>query len=142
MVEFDGQVEVTGADGPVPFISLFQGREELVAYKHMWWDGAPHQGQCEGCTFTAWHLHDVSYLNSRGVSYAVLTTAPPQEIAPFVEFMGYTQPGTRCVTWSPRSVGAWARSSVSCATATARSSLIPPPAAAWRRPADPSPCST
>ncbi|GAB6902289.1 DUF899 family protein [Kineosporia succinea] len=92
MVEFDGQVEVTGADGPVPFISLFQGREELVAYKHMWWDGAPHQGQCEGCTFTAWHLHDVSYLNSRGVSYAVLTTAPPQEIAPFVEFMGYTQP--------------------------------------------------
>ena len=55
MVEFDGTVEVTGADGPVPFTDLFQGRDELLVYKHMWWDGAPHQGQCEGCTVAAWH---------------------------------------------------------------------------------------
>ena len=47
MVEFDG-VKVVGADGPVPFLDLFQGRDELVVYKHMWHDGAPHQGQCEG----------------------------------------------------------------------------------------------
>ena len=45
MTEFDGKVEVTGAGGPVPFLDLFQGRDELVVYKHMWWDGAPHQGQ-------------------------------------------------------------------------------------------------
>ena len=50
MVELDGAVEVTGADGPVPFLDLFQGRDELVVYQHMWYDGAPHQGQCEGCT--------------------------------------------------------------------------------------------
>jgi Bacterial protein of unknown function (DUF899) len=56
MVEFDGKVEVTGPGGPVPFLDVFQGRDELVVYKHMWWDGAPHQGQCEGCTVTAWHL--------------------------------------------------------------------------------------
>jgi predicted dithiol-disulfide oxidoreductase (DUF899 family) len=54
MVEFDPTVEVIGPDGPVPFLDLFQGRGELVVYKHMWWDGAPHQGQCEGCTTTAW----------------------------------------------------------------------------------------
>ena len=54
MVEFDPTVEVTGPDGPVPFLDLFQGRDELVVYKHMWWDGTPHQGQCEGCTTTAW----------------------------------------------------------------------------------------
>jgi predicted dithiol-disulfide oxidoreductase (DUF899 family) len=47
MVEFDPTVSVVGADGPVPFLDLFQGREELVVYKHMWHDGAPHQGQCE-----------------------------------------------------------------------------------------------
>ena len=29
---------------------LFQGRDELAVYKHVWYDGAPHQGQCEGCT--------------------------------------------------------------------------------------------
>ena len=92
MVEFDGTVEVTGADGPVPFLDLFQGRDELVVYKHMWYDGAPHQGQCEGCTTTAWHVKDAVYLNARGVSYAVLTTGPWDEVARYVEFMGYTEP--------------------------------------------------
>lgn len=92
MVEVDGSVEVVGADGPVPFLDLFQGREELVVYKHMWHDGAPHQGQCEGCTVTAWHLRDASYLDARGVSFAILTTGAWEEVAPFVDFMGYTQP--------------------------------------------------
>jgi predicted dithiol-disulfide oxidoreductase (DUF899 family) len=67
MVEFDGTVEVAGPDGP-------------------------HQGQCEGCTTTPWHLKDAVYLNARGVSFAVLTTGPWHEVAPYVEFMGYTQP--------------------------------------------------
>src|SRR6476619_56980 len=92
MVELDGAVEVVGPDGPVPFLDLFQGRDELVVYKHMWYDGAPHQGQCEGCTTTAWHVKDAVYLNARGVSYAVLTTGPWDEVARYVEFMGYTEP--------------------------------------------------
>ncbi|GHF33637.1 putative dithiol-disulfide oxidoreductase (DUF899 family) [Amycolatopsis bartoniae] len=92
MVEFDGTVEVVGPDGPVPFLDLFQGRNELVAYKHMWYDGAPHQGQCEGCTMAVWHLKDAVYLNARGVSFAILTAGRWPEVAEFVEFMGYTQP--------------------------------------------------
>ncbi|MEU4874828.1 DUF899 family protein [Streptomyces sp. NPDC021608] len=92
MLECDGTVEVVGPDGPVPFVDLFQGRDELVVYKHMWYDGAPHQGQCEGCTMVAWHLRDTVYLEARGVSFAVLTTGPWEEVAPFVAFMGYTRP--------------------------------------------------
>lgn len=92
MVEFDGSVEVVGADGPVPFISLFEGREELVVYKHMWHDGAPHQGQCEGCTVSAWNLRDASYLHARGVSFAILTEGAWPEVEPFLGFMGYEQP--------------------------------------------------
>jgi predicted dithiol-disulfide oxidoreductase (DUF899 family) len=92
MVEFDGAVEVVGADGPVPFLDLFQGRDELMVYKHMWYDGAPHQGQCEGCTMTTWQLKDAVYLNARGVSFAILTTGQWDEVASFVAFMGYTQP--------------------------------------------------
>lgn len=92
MMEFDGKVEVTGPGGPVPFLDLFQGRDELVVYKHMWWDGAPHQGQCEGCTVTAWHLKDAVYLNARGVSFAILTPGRWDEVASYTEFMGYTQP--------------------------------------------------
>ena len=92
MVELDGTVQVTGPDGPVSFLDLFQGRNELVVYQHMWYDGAPHQGQCEGCTTTAWHVKDAVYLNARGVSFAILTSGPWDEVARYVEFMGYTQP--------------------------------------------------
>ncbi|MET0700507.1 MAG: DUF899 family protein [Mycobacterium sp.] len=92
MVEFDGTVEVVGADGAVPFLELFAGRDELVVYKHMWYDGAPPQGQCEGCTTTAWHLKDAVYLNARGVSFAIVTTGHMPEVAEYVDFMGYTQP--------------------------------------------------
>ena len=84
MVELDGTVEVVGTDGPVPFRDLFQGRDELVVYHSMWYDGAPHQGQCEGCTFNLWHLKDAVYLNARGVSFAVLTSGPWKEVAPYV----------------------------------------------------------
>jgi predicted dithiol-disulfide oxidoreductase (DUF899 family) len=92
MVEFDPSVEVVGPDGPVPFLDVFQGRDELIVYKHMWWDGAPHQGQCEGCTFAAWQLRDASYLHARGVSFAILTSGRWEEVAPYLDFMGYTQP--------------------------------------------------
>ncbi|PRY35834.1 DUF899 family protein [Umezawaea tangerina] len=92
MVEFDGKVEVVGPRGPVPFLDLFEGRDELVVYKHMWYDDAPHQGQCEGCTTTAWHLQDAVYLNARGVSFAVVTTGRWDEVAAYVEFMGYPEP--------------------------------------------------
>ncbi|WP_315092949.1 DUF899 family protein [uncultured Cellulomonas sp.] len=92
MVELDGSLEVVGPDGPVPFLDLFEGRDELLVYKHMWHDGAPHQGQCEGCTVSAWHLKDAVYLRARGVSFAVLTTGAWDEVAPYVEFMGYTEP--------------------------------------------------
>ena len=92
MVELDGTIEVTGPDGPVPFLDLFQGRDELVVYKHMWYDGVPPQGQCEGCTNIAWHLKDAVYLNARGVSFAILTQGRWDEVATYVEFMGYSQP--------------------------------------------------
>lgn len=92
MVEIDGTAKVVGPDGRVPFLDVFQGRDELVVYQHMWWDGAPHQGQCEGCTVTAWHVRDAVYLNARGVSFAILTPGRWDEVAPYLAFMGYTQP--------------------------------------------------
>jgi predicted dithiol-disulfide oxidoreductase (DUF899 family) len=92
MVEIDAAVEVVGPDGPVPFLDLFQGRDELLVYQHMWWDGEPTQRQCEGCTTTAWHMRDATYLNAVGISTAILTTGAWDEVGPYVEFMGYPQP--------------------------------------------------
>lgn len=105
MVEVDGSAEVTGPVGPVPFLSLFEGRDRLVVYQHMWHDGAPHQGQCEGCTTTAWHLHDATYLNAHGVSLAILTTGTWKEVHPFLAFMGYRRVPWYSVREAPSPIG-------------------------------------
>lgn len=92
MLEVDAATEVVGPDGAVPFLDLFAGREELLVYKHMWHDGAPHQGQCEGCTITAWNTRQTVYLAARGISFAILSTGIWEEVERFVHFMGYPQP--------------------------------------------------
>lgn len=91
MTEVDGTVTVVGPDGPTTLLDLFEGREELVVYKHMWHLGEPFENQCEGCTLTYWAVQDPAYLNARGVSFAVFAKAPYTDLAPFVEFMGYPQ---------------------------------------------------
>ena len=120
MVEFDGTVEVVGPDGPVPFLDLFQGRDELVVYKHMWHDGAPHQGQCGGCTTTAWHVKDAVYLNARGVSYRDPDRGPMGRGGPLRRVHGLHRAlvfGARI--WTRRSATTWVPSPATCATATA-----------------------
>lgn len=92
MTEVDASAILVGPNGPTPFIELFQGREQLVAYHHMWHRGLPIADQCEGCTLSVWNLQDASYLHARGVAFAVTCEGPWDEVAPFVDFMGYTVP--------------------------------------------------
>jgi len=89
MTEVDANLTVTGPDGPRTLLDLFEGREELVAYKHMWHRGKPFENQCPGCTFAYFAVHDPAYLTARGVSFAVFAQGPWDEVEPFVEFMGY-----------------------------------------------------
>ncbi|CAN5600508.1 DUF899 family protein [soil metagenome] len=85
-------VNVMGPNGPVSLLDVFQGRDELIIYKHMFHTGKPLEDQCEGCTLSIWHMHDASYLEARGVSYAVFSEGPWEESDRFREFMGYTVP--------------------------------------------------
>ncbi|WP_433164567.1 DUF899 family protein [Kribbella sp. CA-247076] len=92
MTEVDAGTTLVGPDGPVSFLDVFDGRDQLIVYKHMWHLGAGIEGQCEGCTASIFDVHDASYLNHRGVSFAVFCEGPWDEIAPYREFMGYTLP--------------------------------------------------
>ncbi|GAB3839061.1 thioredoxin domain-containing protein [Dactylosporangium cerinum] len=83
-------IALVGAGGPTPLAEIFQGRDQLVVYKHMWHEGLPFEAQCEGCTASIWDFHDAAYLEARGVSFAVFGEGPFAEMAPFKEFMGYT----------------------------------------------------
>ncbi len=92
MVEVDPQTPLIGAGGPVTLIDVFEGRSQLVAYFQMWHTGRPAAEQCEGCTFSTTHIDELSYLNSRDVSYATLCEGPYEESSRYRDFMGWTVP--------------------------------------------------
>ncbi|HEX8804825.1 MAG TPA: DUF899 family protein, partial [Acidimicrobiales bacterium] len=91
MTEVDATTTVVGPHGPRTLFDLFEGREELVVYRHMWFLGQAFENQCEGCTMTYWATQNPAYLNARGVSFAVFAQAPYADLAPFIEFMGYPE---------------------------------------------------
>ena len=50
MVEVDAAIPLIGENGPVTLLETFEGRQQLIAYYHMWYRGRPAAEQCEGCT--------------------------------------------------------------------------------------------
>ena len=92
MVAVDPSLPLTGPDGPVALLDAFEGRRQLVAYYFMWHDDLPAPGQCEGCTWCATQVAELSYLHSRGITYAVFCQGPYDVSARYREFMGWTMP--------------------------------------------------
>lgn len=92
MVEVDPGTPLTGADGDVRLVDVFDGRSQLIAYFQMWHPGMPAADQCEGCTFSTSHICELAYLNSRDVSYATFCEGPYEESSRYRDFMGWTVP--------------------------------------------------
>jgi predicted dithiol-disulfide oxidoreductase (DUF899 family) len=92
MVEVDASVTVTGAQGPVTLLDVFEGRRQLSVYFHMWHDGMPAEDQCEGCTFFNGQVRELSYLHSRDVTYATFCEGPYEESVRYRDFMGWDVP--------------------------------------------------
>jgi predicted dithiol-disulfide oxidoreductase (DUF899 family) len=85
-------VTLIGAHGPISLVDAFEGRDQLIVFQHMWFTGKPFEDQCRGCTGTIWNFQDATYLEARGVAFAVLCEGPYAELAPYREFMGYPHP--------------------------------------------------
>ncbi|QQQ78235.1 DUF899 domain-containing protein [Saccharothrix sp. 6-C] len=92
MVEVDGATELIGPDGPVTLLDAFEGRPQLVTYYFMWYPGRPAAQQCEGCTWNNAQISELSYLHSRGITYAVFCQGPFDESYRYREFMGWRMP--------------------------------------------------
>jgi predicted dithiol-disulfide oxidoreductase (DUF899 family) len=95
MVEVDATLPVTGPDGLVPLLAVFEGRDQLIAYFHMWHEGASAADQCEGCTFFNGQVRELSALHSRGVTYATLCEGPYDLSNRYRDSWAGTCPGTR-----------------------------------------------
>jgi predicted dithiol-disulfide oxidoreductase (DUF899 family) len=92
MVEVPGGTTLTGPDGPLTLLDAFEGRPQLILYYFMWHAGQPAAEQCEGCTWCVSQVAELSYLHSRGITYAVVAQGPYPESARYHEFMGWTMP--------------------------------------------------
>jgi predicted dithiol-disulfide oxidoreductase (DUF899 family) len=92
MVEVDAGTEVVGPRGPVTLLEAFEGRRQLIAYYFMWHAGHSAAEQCEGCTWCATQVAELSYLHSRDITYAVFCQGPFEEGYRYREFMGWDMP--------------------------------------------------
>lgn len=92
MVEVDSTTRLVGAAGPVTLLDAFEGRTQLFASYHMWHTGLCAADQCEGCTFFTGHAHELSYLHSRDVTFAVFCQGPFDESNQYRAFMGWDMP--------------------------------------------------
>jgi predicted dithiol-disulfide oxidoreductase (DUF899 family) len=92
MVEIDASIPLIGPDGPVSLLDTFEGRRQLIAYYHMWFDGQPAADQCPGCTKYNGQVRELAYLHSRDVTYATFCQGPYEASVRYRDFMGWDVP--------------------------------------------------
>src|SRR5256714_14535330 len=52
MVEVNPTIQLVGPHGSVTLLEVFEGRQQLIVYYHMWHTGQPASGQSGGCPFS------------------------------------------------------------------------------------------
>src|SRR5262245_66646072 len=87
MVEVDAATPLVGERGAVTLLDVFEGRRILIAYYFMWHTGQPAPAQCEGCTWVTSQVRELSYLDSRDVTYATFCQVRYEEGARYRHFM-------------------------------------------------------
>jgi predicted dithiol-disulfide oxidoreductase (DUF899 family) len=92
MVEVDATIALVGENGPVTLLDVFEGRQQLIAYFHMWHTGHSAAEQCEGCTFFNGQVRELSNMHSRDATYATLCQGPYDESVRYRDFMGWDVP--------------------------------------------------
>ena len=92
MVQVDSATPLIGQRSAVTLLNTFEGRRMLIAYYFMWHTGHPAPEQCEGCTWVTSHVRELSYIQSRDVSYATFCQGPYEESVRYRDFMGWEMP--------------------------------------------------
>ena len=93
MVEVDGGSPLTGPNGPLTLLDAFEGRRQLIAYYHMWFDGQPARGSVRGLhVLQTGRFASSPIYTSRDITYATLCQGPYEESVRYRDFMGWTMP--------------------------------------------------
>ena len=89
MTEITGGYEFKGPDGIVTLLDLFEGRRQLALY-HFW--NPPGGEPCTGCSMFTDQVPVLAHMHQRDLSFALVSTAPQDEIHPFRSRMGWEVP--------------------------------------------------
>ena len=89
MMEIRTDSTFEGPGGEVGLADLFEGRSQLLVY-NFWFpaDGEP----CGGCSMFTDQISPLAHLRARDVSFALVSTAPQDQIQAFRERMGWEVP--------------------------------------------------
>jgi len=83
-----------GPDGPASLLDLFEGRRQLIVYRHFFEPGVagwPDSG-CPGCSFLADQVSHLAHLNARDTTFAFVSRAPQPDIERWKGRMGWEIP--------------------------------------------------
>jgi predicted dithiol-disulfide oxidoreductase (DUF899 family) len=90
MVRLEKQYVLEGPDGLVPLKDLFEDRLQLIVY-HFMFDPSWDEG-CMGCTGFVDALGDLSMLNQRNTSFALISRAPYPKLAAYKAKRNWSRP--------------------------------------------------
>jgi predicted dithiol-disulfide oxidoreductase (DUF899 family) len=87
MVKLDKEYVFEGPDGKVSLKDLFEGRRQLIIY-HFMFDPEWEKG-CMGCTGYVDALGDLSLLNERDTTFALISRAPLPKLEAYKTLRGW-----------------------------------------------------
>jgi predicted dithiol-disulfide oxidoreductase (DUF899 family) len=81
---------LTGPEGPVLLVDVFEGRSQLIVYNHMWSPGA--EWQCGGCTSFTSQFTRLDFLADYDARFVIVTTGPIDEALAYRTRVGNRMP--------------------------------------------------
>lgn len=80
-----------GPEGKVGLPGLFQGRSQLIVYRHFFEPGVADwpKGGCSGCAMYTDNLCRLEHLNSRDVTFVMVSPAPQADIKRYAHRMDW-----------------------------------------------------
>ncbi len=90
-LEVTKDYEFVGADGPASLLDLFEGRSQLIIYRHFFEPGVmgwPESG-CPGCSWVTDQITHPAHLNARDTTIALISRAPQADLDRWKARMGW-----------------------------------------------------
>lgn len=90
MVKIDKEYVFESSNGKTTLLNLFEERRQLIVY-HFMFDPSWEKG-CRGCTGFVNALGDLSMLNARDTTFALISRAPLEKLQRYKASQGWTLP--------------------------------------------------